>query len=257
MLFVIDVGNTNMTLGVCDNKGITAQWRLTTINNRTIDELGMNLVWLLDNSGFTPRDIDSAIISCVVPKLMYPLNRAINKYFNVEPLVVSLDLKLGLKLSRPASRELGADRLVTAAAGFCMYGGPVIVIDYGTATTYDVVSAEGEFITGITAPGVKISADALFEKAALLGEIELAMPRSIVASNTVESLQCGILYGCIGETEYITSRLKRELEIPDAIVVATGGMCRVIASGAEGLFDHVEPALILEGLRLIHIMNIG
>ncbi|MCL2703969.1 MAG: type III pantothenate kinase [Defluviitaleaceae bacterium] len=255
MLLVIDLGNTNITFGVCNDNEVTAQWRLTTGQNRTIDEMGMNLVWLLENGGFKAGDIHDVVISSVVPKLLYPLTRAVNNYFRVEPIVVTKELELGLKLIVPATKELGSDRLVNCAAAYKLYGGPVIVIDYGTATTYDVIDGDGEFITGITAPGVKISADALFEKAALLGAVELAMPRSILATNTAESLQCGILFGCIGETEYIVSRLKRELSMPSAVVAATGGLCRVIASGTEGVFDHVVPALTLEGLRLIYNMN--
>ena len=254
MLLVVDVGNTNVTLGLCGAGGVDAQWRLTTRDNRTVDEIGMQLVWLLDNSGYRVGDVDGAILSSVVPKLTYPLIRAVQRYFGLEPLLVSQALNTGIRLSVPGTKDLGADRLATAAAAYKLYGGPVIVIDYGSATTYDVVDGDGEFLTGITAPGIKISADALFEKAALLGEIELALPGSIVAKNTVESLQCGILYGSIGETEYIVARLRRELQMPAAKVVGTGGLCRVIAAGTD-VFDHVEPALILDGLRFIYYMN--
>ena len=254
MLLVIDVGNTNITLGVCRGEVIETQWRLTTRSNRTVDETGMQLIWLLENRGYKAEDVKGVVVSSVVPKLMYSLTRAVQKYLNLEPLVVNQELSLGLKLLLPATKELGADRLVSAAAAYKLYGGPIIVIDYGTATTYDVIAEDGEFLTGITAPGIKISADALFDKAALLGEIELALPPNIVAKNTVESLQSGILYGSIGETEYIVSRLKRELSLPQAKVVATGGLCRVIALGTD-VFDYVEPGLVLDGLRLIYYMN--
>ncbi|MCL2407236.1 MAG: type III pantothenate kinase [Defluviitaleaceae bacterium] len=265
MILLLDVGNSNITVGISAGnhashniagQKVTAQWRLTTAHNRTTDEMGMNLVWLLENGGYSPANVTGAIISSVVPKLTYPITRAVSKYFGTEAMVVTSALKLGLLLNHPAVRELGADRLVAASAAFNLFGGndPIIVIDYGTATTIDVIDSHGGFVTGITAPGIKISAEALFERAALLGEIELALPGSIIATNTVESLQCGILYGSIGQTEYIVNRLKAELKIPMAKTVATGGLCRVIAVGTS--FDYVEPALILEGLRVIYNMNL-
>jgi len=257
MLLVIDVGNTNITLGVFRGGSLAAQWRLTTGRSKTIDELGMNLTRLLEVESLQVGDLTDVIVSSVVPNLNYALTRAVQHYLKREPMMVSQALNTGLKLILPGTRELGADRLVTAAAAYKIYGGPVIVIDYGTASKYDVISAEGEFVTGVTAPGIRISAEALFERAALLGEIELALPKSIVAKNTVESLQCGILYGCIGQTEYIVSRLKRELNIPKAVVVATGGLSRVIASGMEGIIDHIVPSLTLEGMRIIYEMNRG
>lgn len=255
MLLLIDVGNTNITLGACENGVITGLWRLTTGFSMTADEMGLNILWLMEHGGKKAGDVECVVVSCVVPKLMYALTHALRKYMNKEPFVIGKHLKLGIKLLKPATNELGADRIVNAAAAYTRFGGPVIVIDYGTATTYDVVAEDGEFLTGITAPGIKISADALFEKAALLGEIELTLPPSIVARNTVESLQCGILYGHIGETEYIVSRLKRELNIPDAKVVATGGLSRVMAQGADNVFDSIEPLLTLEGLRIIYELN--
>lgn len=254
MLLVIDVGNTNIVLGVYKKNEFLGLWRLSTALARTADEMGLRMLEFLNNSGIKAGGVTSAIISSVVPNSMYSLVHGLRKYFELEPLIVSRSLNLNIKLLKEASKELGADRIVNAASAYALYGGPVIIIDYGTATKYDVVDDNGEFITGVTAPGIKISADALFERAALLGRIELSLPRSVVAENTVESLQAGILYGHIGQTEYIVEKLKEELDMPEAAVVATGGLSRLIAQGTD-IFDHINPLLTLEGLKLIHEMN--
>ena len=165
-------------------------------------------------------------------------------------------MELGIKLNSVGERELGADRIVNCVAGYKKFGGPIIIIDYGTATTYDAVSCNGEFLTGITAPGIKISADALFSRAALLGNVELALPPSLMVKSTAESMQAGILFGRIGETEYIVNRLKQEMDAPEAIVIATGGLAHTIARGSN-IFDHIVPGLTLDGLQILYEMNKG
>jgi len=254
MLLVVDVGNTNIVLGLYDNKTLIKSWRMATGENRTSDEMGLFIYSLFTHSRIEVDAVRNIIISSVVPNIMYSLANGFRKYFDAIPMIVSKSLKLGITLNSVGERELGADRIVNCVAAYKMFGGPVIVIDYGTATTYDAVTGDGGFLTGITAPGIKISADALFAKAALLGKVELLLPTSLLVNSTTESIQAGILYGRIGETEYIVNRLRQEMEEPNALVVATGGLASSIALGTK-IFDHIVPALTLEGLRLIHEMN--
>ncbi|MCL2396661.1 MAG: type III pantothenate kinase [Defluviitaleaceae bacterium] len=256
MLLVIDVGNTNIVLGLYMESKLVKSWRMATAENRSSDEIGLFIYSLFGHAKIPAEQLKNIIISSVVPNIMYSLTNGIRKYFDVSPVIVNSDMKLGITLNEESRRELGADRIVNCVAAYQFYGGPIIVIDYGTATTYDVISKNGEFLTGITAPGIKISADALFARAALLGKVELALPDSMVVTSTVESVQAGILYGRVGETEYIVNRLKEELGMPDSIVVATGGLAHTIARGT-GIFDHIVPALTLEGLRLLFEMNVG
>ena len=256
MLLVIDVGNTNIVLGLYVGSQLVKSWRMATGENRTSDEMGMFIYSLLNHEKVAPEELKSIIISSVVPNIMYSLTNGIRKYFDVTPMIVSKDMKLGIALNNLGQRELGADRIVNCVAGYLLYGGPVIVIDYGTATTYDLGSKEGEFLTGITAPGIKISADALFARAALLGKVELALPPSLAVTSTAESVQAGVLYGRIGETEYIVNRLRKEFNYPEVTVVATGGLANTISLGSN-IFDHIVPGLTLEGLRLLHEMNVS
>jgi len=227
---------------------------MSTGENRTSDEMGLFIHSLFTHSDVLVDTVRSIIISSVVPNIMYSLANGFRKYFDVTSMIVSKDLNLGITLNDVGKRELGADRIVNCVAAYKLYGGPVIVADYGTATKYDVVTADGLVVTAITAPGIKISADALFAKAALLGKVELTLPPSLLVKSTTESIQAGILYGRIGETEYIVNRLRQEMGAPNAIVVATGGLAGSIALGTK-IFDHVVPALTLEGLRLLYEMN--
>ena len=254
MLLVIDVGNTNIVLGLYDGPELIRSWRMATDEKRTSDEMGLFIYTLFKHVEIAPAGLKSIIISSVVPNIMYSLSNGIRKYFDVVPKIVNKDMQLGITLNKVGERELGADRIVNSVAAYKLFGGPVIVIDYGTATTYDVVSKTGEFITGITAPGIKISADALSARAALLGNVELALPPSLMVNSTKESIQAGILYGRIGESEYIVNRLRQEIGEPTAAVVATGGLAHTIAKGTK-IFDHIVPALTLEGLRLLYEMN--
>lgn len=254
MLLVIDVGNTNIVLGLYSGKKLLRSWRMATGQNRTSDEMGIFIYSLLSHKGVSPDSLKSIIISSVVPNIMYSLTNGIRKYFDISPIIVSKDMTLGIKLNQVGQRELGSDRIVNCVAGFKLYGGPIIIIDYGTATTYDIVSQDGEFLTGITAPGIKISAEALFARAALLGNVELNLPSSIIVNSTADSVKAGILFGNIGQTEYIVNRLKNELNTPNAKVIATGGLANTIARGTD-IFDHIEPALTLEGLRILYELN--
>jgi type III pantothenate kinase len=225
-----------------------------TRQNSTSDEMGIFICSWLSLMDVKPKDLKSVIISSVVPDIMYSLTNAVRKYFDIVPMIVNRDMNLGICLKQANSRDLGADRIVNCVAAYTLFGGPVIIIDYGTATTYDAVSINGEFITGITAPGIKISADALFDRAALLGKVELNLPSSFIVNTTTESVQAGILFGAIGQTKYIVNGLKQAMGEENTLVVATGGLANTIARGCD-IFNHIIPQLTLEGLRLIHERN--
>ena len=254
MILVIDVSNTNSTLGVFDGEKLVANWRLTTWNNRTSDETGMMLRMLFVHSDVSIEDIDAVIVSSVVPNVMYSLLSAIRKYLNQEPMVVRAGMKTGINLRMENPKEMGTDRIVNLVAAYEIYGGPAIVVDYSTATTFDVISAEGEFLTGITAPGVQICADALTGRAAQLPKIEIKHPDSFITKNTVDSIQAGIVWGHIGETIYIIDCIKEELQMPDIKVIATGGLAKIIDENGE-IFDVYDPVLALNGLRLLYEKN--
>lgn len=249
MLLVVDVGNTHITLGVFDGKDIKATFRATAKQPRTSDEYGIQLCDLLEHRDFDIKDITDVIISSVVPDVMHSLTSAIIKYFHVRPLVPST-LEMGLKINTEHPKEIGPDRIVDAVAAFEKYGGPVIVIDFGTATTYDIVTADGVFEGGVISPGIRTSARALWGGAAMLPEIEIRKPNSIIAKETVSSMQGGLVFGYIGQTEYIVKKMK-ENGYEDAIVVATGGLGNIIVPETD-VIDIYDPLLTLEGLRMIY-----
>lgn len=249
MLLVVDVGNTHITLGVFDGKDIKATFRATAKQPRTSDEYGIQLCDLLEHRDFNIKDITDVIISSVVPDVMHSLTSAIIKYFHVRPLVPTT-LDMGLKINTEHPKEIGPDRIVDAVAAYEKYGGPVIVIDFGTATTYDVVTADGVFEGGVISPGIRTSARALWGGAAMLPEIEIRTPKSIIAKETVSSMQGGLVFGYIGQTEYIVKKMK-ENGYEDAIVVATGGLGNIIVPETD-VIDIYDPLLTLDGLRMIY-----
>lgn len=254
MILVIDVGNINIELGVYDGENLEASWRMTTIGSRTADETGMLIYSFFEYSHIPISNIESAVISSVVPDIMYSLTNGVRKYLHVEPMMVGAGMKTGINLLMDNPKEMGANRIVNLVAALNIYGGPVLVVDYNTATVFDVVSAKGEFLTGITAPGIQICADALYRKAAQLPRTEIKRPKTIIATNTIGSIQAGIVYGHIGETIYIISEIKRKLKMPNLKVVATGGMARIIDEKEE-IFDVYDPVLSLKGLRLLYEKN--
>mgnify|MGYP003293114043 CR=1 FL=1 len=253
MLLVIDVGNTNITLGVFDKEELKATFRMTAKQPRTSDEYGIQLCTLLEHRDFNIKQIDAVIVSSVVPDIMHSLGSAIIKYFHVKPLVMSTNLETGLVVNTESPRDIGPDRIVDAVAAYEKYGGPVIVIDFGTATTYDVVSADGVFEGGVISPGIRTSARALWGGAAMLPEIEIKKPKSIIAKETVSSMQGGLVFGYIGQTEYIVNRIK-EAGYEEAIVVATGGLGNIIVRETD-VIDIYDPKLTLDGLRMIYEKN--
>ncbi len=254
MILVIDVGNTNITFGVYDGEELVSTFRMMSNVTRTSDEYGMMITGLLDRNGVKVDDINGAIVSSVVPNVMHALNGAVVKYVKTKVLEIGPGVKTGIKIITENPREIGADRIVDAVGAYEKYGGPVLVLDFGTATTYDLITADGSFAAGITAPGIKISAKALWTDTAKLPEIEIKKPASILAQETISSMQAGLVYGQIGQTEYIINKVKEESGYKDLKVVSTGGLGRIISDETD-LIDVYDPILTLDGLRLIYLKN--
>ena len=250
MLLVIDVGNTNITMGVFDGTDLHGIYRITTGQNRTSDEFGILMCNILEHSGIRLEQIKDAIISSVVPDIMHSLTSGIIKYFNVNPLHVGPGVKTGIRITSVNPKEIGSDRIVDAVAAYELYGGPVLVIDFGTATTYDLITEDGSFVAGITSPGIEISAKALWSDAAKLPKINIEKPASILAKETITSMQAGLVYGYIGQVEYIIKKVKEESGIQNMKVVATGGLGKIIADETH-MIDVYDTQLTLNGLRII------
>lgn len=251
MLLTIDVGNTNITLGVFDGDDIIGTFRVTTKINRTSDEFGIVFKEILRSNDIDGDAVSDVIIASVVPNVMHSLTSAIIKYFNITPVVVEAGIKTGIRIATENPKQIGADRIVDAAGAFELYGGPIIVIDFGTATTYDLVDGSGAFLAGVTAPGIKISAKALTEDAAKLPEVEIKKPEHVLAKETITSMQSGIVYGQIGQTEYIVKHMIMESGFDDVKVVATGGLGSIIANETQCI-DIYNPNLTLYGMKFIY-----
>lgn len=254
MILVIDVGNTNITFGVYNKKKLETTFRLMSKTQRTSDEYGVLITELLAKNSVNAADIEGAIIASVVPNIMHSLTGGIKRYITQKLITVGAGIKTGIKIVTENPREIGPDRIVDAVAAYELYGGPVLVLDFGTATTYDLVDEKGCFCAGITAPGIRISAKALWEDAAKLPEIEIKKPASILAQETISSMQAGLVYGQIGQTEYIIKTVKKETGYDNLKVVATGGLGRIIA-GETDMIQEYNSALTLEGLRIIYEKN--
>ncbi|MCR5279292.1 MAG: type III pantothenate kinase [Lachnospiraceae bacterium] len=254
MILVVDVGNTNITFGAYKGEELKTTFRMMSNVSRTSDEYGMMILALLKNNDVQPEDVNGAIIASVVPNVMHALTGAIKRYIHINPLIVGPGTKTGIKITTENPREIGADRIVDVVGAYEKYGGPVLVIDFGTATTYDLVTADGCFGVGITAPGIRISAKALWTDTAKLPEIEIKKPASILAGETISSMQAGLMYGQIGATEYIIKEVKRESGLKEMKVVSTGGLGRLVSDETD-MIDVYDPTLTLEGLRLIYLKN--
>lgn len=250
MLLTIDVGNTNITFGIFDKKTLITTFRMTTKLLRTSDEYGVAILDLLERNQIAGDEVKHVITASVVPDVMHSLNSAIIKYFCITPVIVGPGVKTGIRVVTENPKQIGADRIVDAAGAYALYGGPVLVLDFGTATTYDLVDASGAFVAGVTAPGIRISAKALWEDAAKLPKIEIQKPASILAQETISSMQAGLVYGQIGQTEYIVRQMIAESGYENVKVVATGGLGRIIANETDCI-DIYDPNLTLSGLRLI------
>jgi type III pantothenate kinase len=251
MLLALDVGNTNITIGVFDKKKLLRTLRITTKLPRTSDEYGVLLKTLMQDNDIDPERIDAAIISSVVPAVMYSLRNGLYKYLRVEPLVVEPGVRTGIRIVTENPAQIGADRIVDAVGAYEKYGGPVLVLDFGTATTYDLVDEKGQFLSGITAPGIRTAGQALWQDAAKLPEIEIKKPKSILAKETISSMQAGLVYGQIGQTEYIIEKVREESGFANLKVVATGGLGAMIAAETDKI-DIYDANLTLDGMRLIY-----
>ncbi len=254
MILVLDVGNTNIVLGVFNNNRMVTSWRISTDKNKSSDEYGMVINELFKYEGLQMQDMEAVVISSVVPPLMHSLQRAVNKYCGIDPLIVGPGVKTGIDIKYDNPKEVGADRIVNAVAALRKYGGPVIVVDFGTATTFCAISDKAEYLGGAIAPGIIISSDALFQRAAKLPRVELIKPERYVCKNTISSMQAGIVYGYAGLVENIVNNMKKELCWNHAKVIATGGLSRLIA-GETRAIDTVDSLLTLDGLHIIYQMN--
>lgn len=257
MVLVLDVGNTNIVLGVYENKYLIADWRLATDFKRTADEYGIQVAQLFREKKLDHTNIEGVIISSVVPNIMYTIEHMVRKYFNKTPLIVGPGVKTGINIKYDNPKEVGADRIVNAVAAHEIYKRPLIIIDFGTATTFCSVTRNGDYLGGTIAPGIKISADALFERAAKLPRVELIKPSGVICKNTVSSMQSGIIYGYTGLVDYIVERMKGEMEAlgeSNPLVIATGGLATLISKDSKYI-NKVSPYLTLEGLRIIYDKN--
>jgi type III pantothenate kinase len=255
MILVVDIGNTNINFGIYDGDRLIGSWRMVTKSDKTSDEYGIFILSALANSNIDHRNIIGGIVSSVVPNLMYSFQNAMKKYFNIDPLIVGPGIKTGITVTNENPKQVGADRIVDLVAAYEIYGGPSIVIDFGTATTYDVVSEKGEFKYGLTSPGIQICADALWQRTAQLPSIEIRKPESILAKNTITSMQAGLVYGYIGQVEYIVKKLKEGLKREDMKVIATGGLGRLMADSTS-MIDVYDPMLLFKGLKIIYDKNV-
>ncbi len=253
MLLAVDIGNTNIALGVFEGEQLRATWRMATDVNRMADEYAALLLNLLHYQGLDKSDIREVTLCCVVPPLLGTFEELFQRYFHISPLVVGAGVKTGVRIRTDNPREVGADRIANAAAAHHLYRGPIIIVDLGTATTFDTVSKEGDYLGGAIAPGINTAAEALFARASALPRVELVHPKQIIGTNTIAAMQSGIVFGYVGLVEGIVARIQQELG-EKAKVVATGGYAGLIA-GETAIIDEVNPDLTLIGLRLIYLMN--
>ncbi|MCH5187609.1 MAG: type III pantothenate kinase [Oscillospiraceae bacterium] len=256
MLVAIDVGNTNIVMGVYKNRERLFHFRVATSAEKSRDEYGLMFIQLLNHRGVTKADIEGVIISSVVPPVMYSLERAVKDYLGKTPIVVTNEMDLGMDILYENPKEVGADRLVNAVAVLKRYAPPAIVVDFGTATTYCAINEKGQYMGGAISPGIKISVEALFSRTAKLPRIELTPTERIIGRSTVESMQAGVLHGYAGQVDYIVGLMKHEMGCPEAKVIATGGLATMISREAKSI-DVIDGMLTLDGLLEIYEMQKG
>ncbi|MGL4109647.1 type III pantothenate kinase [Clostridium sp. LP20] len=257
MILLVDVGNTNIVLGVHKDNNYIASWRISTDAKKTSDEYGIQVMQLFSQNNLNPKEVKGIIISSVVPNIMHSLENMIRKCFSIEPIIVGPGIKTGMNIRYDNPKEVGADRIVNAVAAYEMYKKSMIIIDFGTATTFCAITKTGDYLGGCIVPGIKISSDALFERAAKLPRVELEVPKNIICKDTISSMQSGILYGYIGQVEYIVNKMKEEMKRKgkeEPLVVATGGLAKLIAKGTK-VIDKVDSDLTLEGLKILYYKN--
>ena len=255
MVLLLDIGNTNIKIGVLEGSRIVTTWRIASDHNKTADEFGMVFMDLMSSKGYSFDDVEGIIISSVAPALNYTIEHMCRYYTHKKPIMVTSRINLGVIIRYSVPEELGADRIVNAVAAYYEYGGPCITVDFGSATTFGYIDADGNFLGGAIAPGIKSSAEALTNTAAKLPRIELVRPGSIIGKTTVQNMQAGIIYGFQGLVDGIITEMIREAGAPDVKVIATGGMSELVAQGSRRQFDIVDRALSLKGLRKIYELN--
>ncbi|WP_332633172.1 type III pantothenate kinase [Halalkalibacter flavus] len=253
MIMVVDVGNTNIVLGVYKGKELRYHWRIATSRQKTEDEWAMSLKGLFEHEKLSFGEIEGIIISSVVPPIMYTLELMCKKYFGIKPMVIGPGIKTGLNVKYDNPKEVGADRIVNAVAAIQLYGSPLIVVDFGTATTYCYINEDRQYMGGAISPGISISTEALYTRASKLPRIEIAKPKNVLGTNTVHAMQAGIFYGYVGQVDGIVNRMKAQASTVPT-VIATGGMASLVASETETI-DVVEPFLTLKGLQMIYEKN--
>jgi len=253
MLLAIDIGNTNLTLGLYENRELGPRWRLATDHDRMPDEYGLQFLGLLTHAGCTPQNLHGIVMASVVPPLTPRAIDACQRYLMQDPLVVDAGVKTGVRVLYEPPRAVGADRICDAAAVQALYGGPACVVDFGTATTFNAISKSGDYLGGAIAPGLNVAADALFARAAKLTRVEISRPPSVIGRNTPNAIQSGLLFGYVGLVEGMVARFRNELG-PEMKVIATGGLSEIV-SKETSVIDHIAPWLTLDGLRIIWEMN--
>lgn len=256
VLLAVDVGNAAMSMGIYEGKQLRAEWSVATDPRKTHDEYGLLFVDLLEHHGFKPSDIRAVVLASSVPPILPTLEWMCQKYFELTPLIIGPGVRTGMVIRYDNPREVGADRIVIAVAAYEKYGGPLIIVDFGTATIFDVISRDGEYLGGVLAPGVAISVDALFSHAAKLPRIELTKPKTVLARNTVHAMQAGVIYGFAGQVDELVERLVGELghQMAGVKVIATGEYAELMAAECRQV-QVVDPYLALEGLRVIYERN--
>lgn len=254
MILTLDIGNTNMKTALFEGMQMRQYWRLSTNRNRTSDEYGMSLMNLLEHHGIDRGQIEGIMMSSVVPQINYTIEHMCRSYFGMEPMKIEPGVKTGINIKYENPRELGSDRIANAVAAYELYGGPCITIDFGTATSFGAISAKGEFLGGAICPGLKLAADALTEHTAKLPRFELVKPEAAIGRNTVSNMQAGIVYGYIGQINYLVERMKREMHAENIKVIATGGLA-VLVAGESSVIDVMDGLLTLKGLCLIYEKN--
>ena len=254
MILCLDVGNTNIKYAVFEGDTLKLSFRVATEYKKTSDEYGGQLISILGNNGINPADINGGIISSVVPQLDYTLDRMCQTYLKYKPLMLGPGLKTGLNLKVDDAKEVGADRVVNNVSAVKKYGYPLIIIDFGTATTFNVIDEKSQFIGGVIAPGIKGSLDSLVNGTAKLPRVEIERPKQVIGKNTITNMQAGIFFGFAGLVEYIVKKIKRELKLDNVKVVATGGFSEVIA-GEISCIDEVDKLLTINGLKYLYDLN--